>query len=84
MFTIRFMNLSSSLSGWLAAAVANAEATHGRKMDLGTVPVFHAAQRMTTGLIQQFDSVLLGMRYVVSRLTFLFKGVRAQNTSKSS
>ena len=55
-------------------------------MDLGTIPVFQTAQRMTTGLIQQFDSVLAGMRYATSRLMFLFDGVQhpQDQSAKSS
>ena len=56
----------------------------GRQMDLGTIPVFQTAQRMTTGLIQQFDSVLAGMRYVTSRLMFLFNGPGVQHYQDQS
>lgn len=64
--------------------VASAEAKHGRQMELGTVPVFYTAQLMTTALIHQFDSVLVGMRYIASRLTFVFSGVQPQQRPASS
>ncbi len=33
-------------------AVAKSEAAQGRQINLGSVPVFHIAQQVTTGLIQ--------------------------------
>ena len=83
---IRIWCKLSLLSVACAVAVANAEAMQGRQMDLGTIPVFQTAQRMTTGLIQQFDSGLAGMRYVTSRVMFLFSGVQhpQDQSSKSS
>lgn len=83
--TITVLHVESpvTLVMYCAVAVANAEAMQGRQMDLGTIPVFHTAQRITTGLIQKFDSVLVGLQYVTSRLTFLFNRVQDQKVRSS-
>lgn len=51
--------------------VAKSEAAHGRHLELGSVPVFYMAQQVTTGLIQQFDSVLAGSRHISAWLKWL-------------
>ena len=43
-------------------AVAREEAAAGRQLNLGSVPVFYTAQRVTTALIRKFDTILASVR----------------------
>lgn len=56
--------------------VAKSEAALGRQLALGSVPVFYMAQQVTTGLIQQFDTVLAGIRHMSVWLKWLYRRFR--------
>ena len=60
----------------LLNAVAKSEAALGRQLALGSVPVFYMAQQVTTGLIQQFDTVLAGIRHMSVWLKWLYRRFR--------
>lgn len=64
---------------WCFNAVAKSEAAKGRQMNLGSVAVFYMAQQVTTGLIQQFDAVLAGFKYMSGWLKWLYTHSRRKS-----
>lgn len=50
----------------LVAAVASAGAAQGFKLNLGSVPIFYIAQRVTTYLIQQSEAVTAGCCAIIT------------------